>query len=79
MSSPVFAQQLKMAMVESGQIKQASRSRKAEIKPTTYEVTKTGRLTITDLTEKTGLEKGAKFTLEKPRGKSVAWRLVPVK
>ena len=71
MSSPVFAQQLKMAMVESGQIKQATRGRKAEIRPTIYEVTKTGRLTITDLTEKTGFEKGAKFTLEKPRGKSI--------
>jgi len=54
------------------------RGKKAEDKPITYEVTETGRLTVTDMAEKTGFEPGAKFTLEKPRGKSNAWRLVPV-
>lgn len=79
MTSAEFAQQLKMAMVDSGQIKQAPRGKKAaKDKPTIYEVTNTGRLTITDLAEKTGFEAGSKFTLEKPRGKSNAWRLVPV-
>ena len=79
MTSAQFAQELKTAMVESGQIKQAPRGKKAAADTTvTYGVSNTGRLTITDLTEKTGFEAGSKFTLEKPRGKSNAWRLVPV-
>ncbi|MCF8074023.1 MAG: hypothetical protein K9K66_10815 [Desulfarculaceae bacterium] len=77
MTSSEFAQQLKMAMVESGAIKQASKATNKP-KPTTYGVTKTGRLTITDFGEKTGLKVESKFTLEKPRGRSKAWRLVPV-
>lgn len=76
MSAVEFAQQLKMAMVEAGQIKQASR-KKAAPKAKAYEVTSKGRLTITDFTEATGHKPGAKFTLENPRGKSSAWRLVP--
>ncbi len=77
MSSAEFAQQLKMAMVESGQLKQASR-KKAPSKPKGYEVTSTGRLTITDFSELTGSKTGASYSLEKPRGKSTAWRLVPL-
>lgn len=76
MTAVEFAQQLKMAMVESGAIKQASRA-KATKKPITYEVTKTGRLTVSDFSEQTGYKAGDKFTLEKPRGKSKAWRIVP--
>ena len=72
-----FAQQLKMAMVEAGQIKQASR-KKAVVKTKAYEVTAKGRLTITDFSEATGYKAGAKFALENPRGKSTAWRLVPI-
>lgn len=77
MSSAEFAQQLKMAMVESGQLKQASR-KKAPAKPKGYEVTSTGRLTITDFSELTGAGTGASFSLERPRGKSQSWRLVPM-
>lgn len=78
MTSVEFAQQLKMAMVESGKIKQAATGGKAKAKPTTYSVTAKGRLTVGDFGEKSGAKPGAKFTLEKPRGKSKAWRLVPV-
>ncbi|KIX11253.1 hypothetical protein [Dethiosulfatarculus sandiegensis] len=77
MTAVEFAQQLKMAMVEAGQIKQASRKKSAS-SPKAYEVTNKGRLTITDFTALTGYETGATFTLEKPRGKSKAWRLVLV-
>ncbi len=77
MSAVEFAQQLKMAMVETGQIKQAKRT-KAAAGPKTYEVTAKGRLTISDFSELTGFKTGDKFTLEKPRGRSNAWRLVPV-
>jgi len=77
MAAVEFAQQLKMAMVESGQIKQAVR-KKAVAKAKAYEVTSKGRLTITDFTQATGAKSGAKFALENPRGKSKAWRLVPV-
>jgi len=76
MTSSEFAQQLKIAMVESGAIKQASKTA-TKPKPTTYGVTKTGRLTISDFGEKTGLRAGSKFTLEKPRGRSKSWRLDP--
>jgi len=76
MTSAEFAQQLKMAMVESGQLKQASR-KEIPAKPKGYEVTSTGRLTITDFAELTGAKTAATFALEKPRGKSSAWRLVP--
>jgi hypothetical protein len=76
MSSVAFAQQLKMAMVEAGQIKQAgAKAKKAE--PNKYEITKTGRLTLADFAEVTGFSSGDKFTLEKPRGRSKAWRIVP--
>jgi hypothetical protein len=76
MSAVEFAQQLKMAMVEAGQIKQAAR-KKTAAKPKGYEVTGKGRLTITDFAKATGAKPGAKFALENPRGKSKAWRLVP--
>lgn len=78
MTSVEFAGQLKIAMVESGQIKQASVAKK-KAKPQVYKVTAKGRLTVSDFGEKAGFEAGAEFTLEKPRGKSKAWRLVPVK
>ena len=76
MSAVEFAQQLKTAMVEDGQIKQVS-TKKAVSGPKLYEVTSKGRLTITDFASMTGVQTGAKFSLEKPRGKSKAWRLVP--
>ena len=79
MTSVEFAQQLKMAMVEAGKIKQQATAAKKTAKPEVYKVTSTGRLTVTDFADKTGYKAGAKFTLEKPRGKSTAWRLVPVK
>ena len=79
MTSVEFAQQLKMAMVESGKIKQEAPAGKQKAKPATYTVTAKGRLTLNDFAEKAGVEPGAKFTMEKPRGKSNAWRLVPVK
>lgn len=77
MTSVEFAQQLKMAMVEDGTIKQAATT-KQKAKPQVYVVTAKGRLTFSDFSEKSGYSAGAKFTLEKPRGKSKAWRLVPV-
>jgi hypothetical protein len=77
MTAVEFSQQLKMAMVESGKIKQAPRSKAAE-KPAAFEVTPKGRLTISNFADETGYQPGAKFTLEKPRGKSDAWRLVPI-
>lgn len=77
MTAVEFAQQLKMAMVDSGQIKQATKA-KATAENKIYEVTQKGRLSITDFAELTGYGAGAKFSLEKPRGKSMAWRLVPV-
>ena len=75
MTAIEFAQQFKMAMVEDGRIKQATAKKKVE-KSKTYEVTDTGRLSITDFSEITGVAAGAKFKLEKPRGRSKAWRLV---
>lgn len=78
MSSAEFAQQLKMAMVEAGQIKQSSPKAPKAKTVKCYEVTSKGRLTVSDFGECTGLKSGAKFTLEKPRGKSSAWRLVPI-
>ncbi len=77
MTSVEFAQQLKMAMVENGTIKQAAAGKK-KAKPQVYKVTAKGRLTVSDFAEKAGIGAGAEFTLEKPRGKSKAWRLVPV-
>lgn len=76
MTSPAFSQQLKMAMVESGQIKQKTESKTLET-TTQYTVTAKGRLTVTDFGDLTGHKPGEKFTLEKPRGRSKAWRLVP--
>lgn len=78
MTSPQFSQQLKMAMVEAGEISQANIRGAAKSAPTTYQVSNKGRLTITDFSSKTGADPGAKFTIEKPRGKSTAWRLAPV-
>ncbi|MFH1926487.1 MAG: hypothetical protein ABIK32_08375 [Chloroflexota bacterium] len=78
MTSVEFAGQLKMAMVESGKIKQAAPAGKQKAKPTIYTVTAQGRLTVSDFAEKSGFKPGANFTLEKPRGKSTAWRLVSV-
>jgi len=77
MTAVEFAQQFKMANVEAGHIKQAKRT-KATAGPKIYEVTPKGRLTVSDFTDITGVGTGAKFTLEKPRGRSNAWRLVPV-
>lgn len=77
MTAVEFAQQLKQAMVESGDIKQETR-KKEKVQAVAYKVTNTGRLTITDFGELTGAKEGAAFTLEKPRGRSNAWRLVPV-
>lgn len=78
MSSVEFAQQLKTAMVESGKIKQAKSVGGKKVETVTYQVTPKGRLTISDFAEKTEFKPRASFTLEKPRGKSKTWRLVPV-
>ncbi|WP_338598841.1 hypothetical protein [Desulfoferula mesophila] len=78
MTAIEFAQQLKQAMVEAGDIKQEVR-KKEKAQAVIYKVTNTGRLTITDFGELTGADEGASFTLEKPRGRSKAWRLVPAK
>lgn len=77
MTSPAFSQQLKMAMVEAGQIKQTPRSSGGQ-DGKEYLVTAKGRLTVSDFSELTGYKEGAKFVLEKPRGRSKAWRLVPI-
>lgn len=77
MTSNEFASQLKRAMVETGRIKQSSKGRKKEGKKRVYEVTKKGRLTIVDFEDLTGHGPGEKFVLEKPRGRSKAWKLVP--
>ncbi|MCB2185658.1 MAG: hypothetical protein KQJ78_04530 [Deltaproteobacteria bacterium] len=77
MTAVEFAQQFKTAMVEAGKIKQSSGGGKADSAPTVYEISPTGRLTITDFQELTGAQQGEKFVLEKPRGRSKAWRLVP--
>jgi len=77
MTAAEFAQQLKMGMVESGQLKQGGKAEKEKPKPTIYEVTSKGRLTITDFEALTGYGVGLKFVLEKPRGRSKAWRLLP--
>lgn len=76
MTAVEFAQQLKQAMVEAGEIKQASRQ-KAAVKKVIYQVTATGRLTVSDFSELTGASEGASYYLEKPRGRSNAWRLIP--
>lgn len=76
MTSTEFAQQLRLAMVEAGKIKQAP-AKKGKPAPTVYEVTPKGRLTVTDFSELTGFEPGSKFVVEKPRGRSKAWRIVP--
>lgn len=78
MTSVEFAHQLKMSMVESGKIKQAAPAGKKMAKAVIYQVTPKGRLTLGDFAEKTEFQPGVEFTLEKPRGKSKAWRLVPV-
>ena len=77
MTAVEFAQQLKQAMVEAGEIKQIVQPKKAD-KKSEYEVTRTGRLTINDFAELTGFKPGQVFVLEKPRGRSNAWRIVPV-
>lgn len=78
MSSSEFAQQLKMAMVEAGYLKQSPRKSDGKSKKQrVYTVTSKGRLTISDFSEVTGMGSGARFVLEKPRGRSQAWRLLP--
>ncbi|MFH1057254.1 MAG: hypothetical protein V1797_01085 [Pseudomonadota bacterium] len=77
MTAVEFAQQLKQSMVEAGEIKQVSRQ-KAPVKKVIYQVTTTGRLTLSDFSELTGAKEGASYYLEKPRGRSNAWRLIPV-
>lgn len=77
MTAVEFAQQLKQAMVEAGEIKQSSRQSPVE-KKTIYQVTTTGRLTISDFSELTGAKESESFYLEKPRGRSKAWRLLPL-
>lgn len=77
MTAVEFAQQLKQAMVEAGAIKQVAQQKKAD-KEMAYEVTRTGRLTINDFAQVTGYKPGEIFALEKPRGRSNAWRVVPV-
>ena len=77
MTAVEFAQQLKQAMVEAGEIKQLSPQKKAD-KRSEYEITRTGRLTINDFAEITGHKPGEIFVLEKPRGRSNAWRVVPL-
>jgi hypothetical protein len=42
-----------------------------------YEITQRGRLSLTDFASKTGSKPGDRFYLEKPRGNSKSWRLVP--
>lgn len=75
MTSVEFAQQLKQAMVEAGIIKQ---SREGVLQRNTYEVTSSGRLNITDFAQITGYKPGTVFSVESPRGRSKAWRLVPL-
>lgn len=77
MTSPAFSQQLKMAMVEAGQIKQTTKKSAAKTGKQ-YVVTAKGRLTISDFSQLTGYKTGDTFVLEKPRGRSKAWRLVPI-
>lgn len=77
MSAVEFAQQLKQAMVEAGDIKQSSRQKPTE-KKTVYQVTATGRLTVSDFSDLTGAKEGDNYVLEKPRGRSKSWRLVAV-
>ncbi len=77
MSAVEFAMQYKQASVEVGEIKQTTRQKQAE-KVTGYSVTSTGRLTITNFSEVTGAKDGESFALLSPRGRSKAWRLVPV-
>ena len=76
MTAVEFAQQLKLAMVEAGEIKQAERT-KNDVKPVCYEVTPTGRLTIPEFAELTGAKTGDRFVVESPRGRSKAWRVLP--
>lgn len=77
MNAVEFAQQLKQAMVEAGEIKQAPKAQAAPAK-SQYVVTKTGRLTVSDFSELTGAKAGDKFILESPRGRSKSWRLTKV-
>jgi hypothetical protein len=78
MTALEFAMQYKQASVEAGEIKQAARAKESE-KMVGYQVTATGRLTITDFAEITGAQGGDSFGLMRPRGRSNAWRLVPIK
>jgi hypothetical protein len=77
MSAMEFAMQYKQASVEAGEIKQATRVKETE-KVVGYQVTATGRLTITNFTEVTGAQGGETYALMRPRGRSNAWRLVPI-
>ncbi len=44
-----------------------------------YEVTSTGRLTISDFAELTGQGTGTSFVLQRPKGRIRTWRLAPSK
>ena len=77
MTSVEFAHQLKVALVEDGTIKQNTPASKLKATPVNYAVTPKGRLVVGDFAEKVGAKPGATSTLEKPRGRSKAWRLVP--
>ena len=74
MSAMSFAQQLKQAMVEAGEIKQ--KNIKKENMPSVYRVTSTGRLTLHDFQHKTGAKTGQEFILLPPKGRSKAWRVL---
>lgn len=76
MSSVSFAQQLKQAMVEAGEIKQTG-ARNKENMQSIYKVTNTGRLTLFDFKTKTGASTNDEFILKPPRGRSRSWRIVP--
>ena len=76
MSAMSFAQQLKQAMVEAGEIKQkATLSKKNN--ESVYKITSTGRLTIHDFKTRTGALANQEFIMQPPRGRSKAWRIVP--
>ena len=76
MSAMSFAQQLKQAMVEAGEIKQKTGKNKENCE-SIYKVTSTGRLTVHDFQSRTGAQANQEFSMLPPRGRSKAWRIVP--
>ncbi len=76
MSAMSFAQQLKQAMVEAGEIKQKNLKTKESLQ-SVYTVTSTGRLTIYDFQHRTGANPHQEFIMLPPKGRSKAWRIVP--